>query len=444
MPSTRPRRAPKATVSATAVEEPDGTERACASVDEGSVTQRSSAPCASGGLVSEVDERMEEVAAPRRPRASAPKRATTSTPAAGECAPPRECAAVGDVKAPTTTPSSAPAQHANAAGAEAADGAQPAAAGEVAREAQLASSDGGTGHGEDALMPSSLEITLGMEPPPRTTSKLPLPESSTIRKSPHGRAILYIDDANYQELRCSSSVAQHRDTSVIYHSHAVNQRLPATWRESTTIACWHCCHRFEGPPVPVARSYDAKEQKFVVFGNFCTLSCAKAWMVDSPSFDSAQRINIFAKMARDVYGEVEVLRAPPRVSLDLFGGPYSIDEFRARSGVVTLLTAPFITSYMVVEERKQVANAASYEVDARGSVRGLRRPAQPVPMIKPAPIPYEDVPYVKFAAAKQQAAASSSAPAATSPASEAAAPPTRPAPPPAPQAVAGTLKAFFM
>ena len=224
-------------------------------------------------------------------------------------------------------------------------------------------------------------VAIGMEPPPRNTSKTPLPESSTIRKSTFGRAILAVDDCHYQELRCSSSITQCSRNSSIYHSHIINNRIPDDWTKPTKLACWHCCHTFDNPPVPIPRTYDTRERSFVVFGNFCSLRCAKGYIVDNPTFESSQQLNMFSKMTREVYNVTEVQIAPPRMTLQMFGGPYNIETFREKSFSATILSPPFITSYMVVEERQNISNASSYALNASGTVKGLRRPSENVSMI---------------------------------------------------------------
>ena len=58
-----------------------------------------------------------------------------------------------------------------------------------------------------------------------------------------------------------------------------------------------------------------------------------------------------------------VSSAPPRLSLDIYGGPYSIERFRGASDLTaTLLSPPFVASYMVCEER---------EVDPKISALGV-------------------------------------------------------------------------
>jgi hypothetical protein len=170
---------------------------------------------------------------------------------------------------------------------------------------------------------------IGMQPPPRATSRAPLPESSIIRKTAYGRSDLEINDSRYREMHCRSSVTQSCHRSSLFHSRTLNKRSAEAWRHGRTdVLCWHCCHPFATPPVPIPRSYDTRERCFVVFGNFCSLACAKGYTLDTPTFQSPQQINLFVKMAREVYGEADPQSAPPRLSLKQFGGPYSIEEFR--------------------------------------------------------------------------------------------------------------------
>jgi len=234
---------------------------------------------------------------------------------------------------------------------------------------------------------SSNEALIRMQPPPRNAAKVPLPETSTIRKSPYGRALLWTDadQAMSREIRCSSSIAHRANSSCIYHSHLPNGRGGEQWSAPTASACWHCCHSFDTPPVPLPRSFDTHERNFVVFGNFCSLRCAKGFLVESDIFDSPFHLSMFTKMAREVYGLTEVVAAPPRFALSLFGGPYTIEQFRDNAKQAVLLVPPFVTSYMVVEERRHAVEVEGARTEhAAGTVRGLRRPAQAVHVEPPA------------------------------------------------------------
>jgi hypothetical protein len=113
----------------------------------------------------------------------------------------------------------------------------------------------------------------------------------------------------------------------------------------------------------------------------------------SATADSAYFTSLFTQMAREVYGVNTVMPAPPRVTLQLFGGPFNITKFRAAETRATVIETPFVTSHMVVEEKHLTPT-----MDVQGTVRGLRRPA-PVPMVICGTVADEDTPYGRFLAA---------------------------------------------
>jgi hypothetical protein len=250
---------------------------------------------------------------------------------------------------------------------------------------------------------TSTEALIGMQPPPRNAAKVPLPETSTIRKSPYGRALLWTDSdkAVSREICCSSSIAHRANATCVYHSHLTNGRSGEEWSAPTASACWHCCHAFSTPPVPLPRSFDTHERNFVVFGNFCSLRCAKGFLVESDIFDSPFHLSMFTKMAREVYGCTEVVAAPPRFALAMFGGPYTIEQFRDDAKQAVLLAPPFVTSYMVVEERRHAIEVEGERTEhATGTVRGLRRPAQAV-HVDIAPVADGSSPYEAYCSEPQ-------------------------------------------
>jgi hypothetical protein len=97
--------------------------------------------------------------------------------------------------------------------------------------------------------------------------------------------------------------------------------------DSSTSACLWCCHTFEGRPVvlPVRDHGDYLN----VFGNFCCPECAMAYLFDMRQ-DSHTRWEQLALLNR-VYADSvggRIYPAPPKTVLTLFGGMYSIEEYR--------------------------------------------------------------------------------------------------------------------
>eukprot|EP00899_Mesostigma_viride_P004359 jgi/Mesvir1/13924/Mv16045-RA.1 len=126
------------------------------------------------------------------------------------------------------------------------------------------------------------------------------------------------------------------------------------WPEKTDLCCWWCCHPFDTVPCPLPIRY--KEGRgFVVKGCFCSFSCVKAYnLKDSGSascvrgsllFLMAQRLWRAGKHGRPFPG---VPAAPPRTCLKMFGGPMTIEGFRAscRSEVHMLKEPPFAMNFL--------------------------------------------------------------------------------------------------
>lgn len=98
--------------------------------------------------------------------------------------------------------------------------------------------------------------------------------------------------------------------------------------EKSSSACLWCCHTFEGRPVvlPVRDHGDYLS----VFGNFCCPECAMAHLFDMRQ-DSHTRWEQLALLNR-VYADAvggRIYPAPSKTVLTLFGGMYSIEEYRS-------------------------------------------------------------------------------------------------------------------
>ena len=95
--------------------------------------------------------------------------------------------------------------------------------------------------------------------------------------------------------------------------------------ESTSACCFWCSGQFEGRPVviPTQEEYGV----YTVYGNFCTISCSLAYLLNE-HIDPQVRWERQALLHR-MYKQVEnVQPAPPRESLKFFGGCLSHSQFR--------------------------------------------------------------------------------------------------------------------
>jgi MYM-type Zinc finger with FCS sequence motif len=95
----------------------------------------------------------------------------------------------------------------------------------------------------------------------------------------------------------------------------------------TDAACFWCCHPFTHRPV-VLPIRDTGEY-LTVMGNFCSPECAASYLFDMRQ-DSHTRWEQLSLLYR-VYGEAcqgKIHPAPPRSSLQLFGGSLTIQQYR--------------------------------------------------------------------------------------------------------------------
>lgn len=148
------------------------------------------------------------------------------------------------------------------------------------------------------------------------------------------------------------------------------------WRSPTELLCWHCCHPFANPPVPMPVNQNLERNVFQVVGNFCSLECSKAFLLDYEPHRTNNNLAIFANMSRTVFGQNGVVNAAPsRFDLKVFGGDLSLEEFRQGGRCYTLpKDLPFVSVPFVTEGLKGPSVATTTDNSAAWSVTKIRVP----------------------------------------------------------------------
>lgn len=96
------------------------------------------------------------------------------------------------------------------------------------------------------------------------------------------------------------------------------------WPERTELLCWHCAQRFDTPPVPRPVRYDRRTQRWTVRGNYCCWGCAAADCRSQAESSCLQGLH------QAVFGRERAIRTvPPKVLLQPFGGPLTVEEYRS-------------------------------------------------------------------------------------------------------------------
>ena len=103
--------------------------------------------------------------------------------------------------------------------------------------------------------------------------------------------------------------------------------------------CWWCCHPFNTEPLRFPHKYDDRTNKFCTSGNFCSWSCMKAYNMERPNNGkTTMNIMIMRRKMYNSFGNIHI--APSRFRLQVFGGPMTIEEFRANQTVDTCEKTP--------------------------------------------------------------------------------------------------------
>ena len=102
-------------------------------------------------------------------------------------------------------------------------------------------------------------------------------------------------------------------------------------QESTeyTKCCFYDGYPVQGESVGLPRKY--KDDKFTVWGHFCSYECARAFVQDSKSHHDKE-LSLLCLLCMKLYGKYfRLKKAPNKFLLEKYGGPLSIEEWRKES-----------------------------------------------------------------------------------------------------------------
>jgi hypothetical protein len=100
------------------------------------------------------------------------------------------------------------------------------------------------------------------------------------------------------------------------------------WPARTTVACWNCCHQFDGVPIPAPWKLE-RGKLARCSGVFCSFNCAKRHIQDKNLHRGWEAMSMLSLLHKRMVGStVNIRLAPPRMALTMFGGTMSIEEYR--------------------------------------------------------------------------------------------------------------------
>lgn len=92
--------------------------------------------------------------------------------------------------------------------------------------------------------------------------------------------------------------------------------------------CWHCVDYFDSVAIGLPEKF--YNDKFYVFGNFCSFNCAMKYNYDLDDHKVWDRSSLLYQMYTMMYDNPNdtIVPAPPREMLKEFGGKFTTEEFR--------------------------------------------------------------------------------------------------------------------
>lgn len=137
-----------------------------------------------------------------------------------------------------------------------------------------------------------------------------------------------LNNPRRRDLHLASNYNYNKKTEVL-----MRQFMEATqrneWPKSTPIHCFWCCHPFECRPCALPLEY--RKGTYHVYGCFCSPECAASYNFNDFQ-DTEKRWERYSLLNR-LYKKrdqpnCKIKLAPPRQTLQIFGGPLSIIQFR--------------------------------------------------------------------------------------------------------------------
>jgi hypothetical protein len=183
-----------------------------------------------------------------------------------------------------------------------------------------------TGEDPEPYNPAAINMFAGDQEVVHTVDN----EMETVAAEKETNAI-YQATAESRPMQCFAKV----QLMVSFAESSKAKKLPDT----TEIACFWCSHSFDGTPVVIPER--EVHGVYNVYGNFCCPECALAYVLHE-TIDPHVRWERIALLHRiyDREGNGRMFPAPGREVLKHFGGPLSIESYRAtvRQGKVRVDT----------------------------------------------------------------------------------------------------------
>lgn len=164
-------------------------------------------------------------------------------------------------------------------------------------------------------------------------------------------------------------------TNLNYYNETFNKEINT--KSKSDYACWWCCHKFSGLPIGVPNKL--LNNKYNVFGNFCSFNCASAYIHELKDWNVSERLSLLHQMYFSIYNveQYETIKsAPKKEILKMFGGTLTIEEFRQSTNNqfrdYRLIVPPMSSIIPLVEENNKEKNKCHYSTNKNIPLNNLK------------------------------------------------------------------------
>lgn len=162
---------------------------------------------------------------------------------------------------------------------------------------------------------STSEVTVGVEQEGWKMAAVAAAAAAPVVAAVPAPVVAQITPESYQKIQLLSCYSVKKGETFV---------PPA----KTDVHCHWCSHRFEGRPcfLPTKEDFGT----YHVYGNFCSPQCSLAFLLNEHLDPHVrwERMALLHRIYRSGNKSGRLYPSPPRESLAVFGGPYSIEEFR--------------------------------------------------------------------------------------------------------------------
>jgi hypothetical protein len=155
----------------------------------------------------------------------------------------------------------------------------------------------------------------------------------------------------YSDILKEEVTQQQFDESII---HEIVAKIHHQTEYPIGTACFWCCHPFSWKSFICPTHYDVYTNHYTAEGNYCSPSCALAFVYADASLSSSQkwiRHSLLQSMYKDVFVKLkfDLVTAPDKRVLRMFGGTLNIDQYRRyikEGGAPLQIAMPPVRLYM--------------------------------------------------------------------------------------------------